>query len=327
MVCKDMKHIKLSELFKVTYGTKFDMNKMSVSSSSNIAFISRSSKNNGLVAYIDKYNNTEPLSPGLITVTLGGTYVLASFLQEIPFYTAQNVAVLTAISELSKEEKLYYCMCITKNRYRYGAFGREANRTLKDLLLPAVEEIPDWVNKTKLNRFDTYHKPVKPQKKLTLHPDSWKTYSYGDLFRIKKGLRLTKANMSEGNVPFIGSTNSNNGLTSSVGQAPIHEGNTITVNYNGSVGEAFYQPIDFWASDDVNVLYPKKKYFQRFNQFIALFVITIIKAERYRFNYGRKWHKQRMEKSSIKLPVNSIGELDIDYMEKFVQALPYSSAI
>ena len=33
--------------------------------------------------------------------------------------------------------------------------------------------------------------------------------------------------------------------------------NKITVCYNGSVGETFYQDQPFLASDDVNVLYPK----------------------------------------------------------------------
>lgn len=31
------------------------------------------------------------------------------------------------------------------------------------------------------------------------------------------------------------------------------------MRYNGSVGEAFYQPKAFWATDDVNVLYFKEK--------------------------------------------------------------------
>ena len=38
---------------------------------------------------------------------------------------------------------------------------------------------------------------------------------------------------------------------------PNHDGNTLTINYDGSVGETFYQPEDFWASDSVNILYPK----------------------------------------------------------------------
>ena len=65
--------------------------------------------------------------------------------------------------------------------------------------------------------------------------------------------------MISGTTPFIGSTDSKNGVTALVGQEPIHEGNTISVAYNGSVVETFYQPVPFWATDDVNVLYPKFK--------------------------------------------------------------------
>ena len=101
--------------------------------------------------------------------------------------------------------------------------------------------------------------------------------------------------MTEGNTPFIGAIDSNNGYREYIGQEPIHSGNTITVNYNGSVAESFYQPKPFWASDDVNVLYPKFK----MNPFNALFIATIIKAEKYRFNYGRKWHVERMNTTKI----------------------------
>ena len=133
--------------------------------------------------------------------------------------------------------------------------------------------------------------------------------------------------MLVGNTPFIGSTDSNNGLTNRVGQPAIHNGNVITINYNGSVGESFYQPVPFWASDDVNVLYPKKEHFQRFNIYIALFMIPLFKAEQYRFNYGRKWHTDRMKISTIKLPISADKSLDLNLMENYVKTLPFSSSI
>lgn len=163
--------------------------------------------------------------------------------------------------------------------------------------------------------------------KHKLDTQNWKEFLYEDLFDIKKGLRLTKADMSVGNIPFIGSTDRNNGLTARVGQSPIHKGNTITVNYNGSVGEAFYQAESFWASDDVNILYPKEDVFPLFNQYIAMFLIPLIKTEQYRFNYGRKWHKERMEKTRICVPVDDKGAPDIQYMLKYIKALPFSEAL
>lgn len=155
-----------------------------------------------------------------------------------------------------------------------------------------------------------------------LDMSNWKNFKYKEIFEIKKGKRLTKEDFIEGNTPFIGAIDNNNGYRDFIGQEPIHKGNTITVNYNGSVGEAFYQPIDFWASDDVNVLYPKF----RFNQYIAMFILPLIKKEKFRFNYGRKWESDRMKESIILLPSKN-NAVDVDFMENHIKSLTESFMI
>jgi hypothetical protein len=146
---------------------------------------------------------------------------------------------------------------------------------------------------------------------------TWKEFKYEDLFYIKKGKRLVKEDFASGNTPFIGAIDSNNGYRDFIDKLPIHMGNTITVNYNGSVGEAFYQPNPFWASDDVNVLYPKFP----LNEYTALFIITIIRKEKYRFNYGRKWETGRMKKSTLLLPAKN-NDVDVDFIENYIKSLP-----
>lgn len=154
--------------------------------------------------------------------------------------------------------------------------------------------------------------------------DGWKPFKLSDLFEIKKGKRLTKANQTEGSTPYIGAIDSNNGVSGYIGQAPIHKGGTISVNYNGSVAEAFYQPVPYWATDDVNVLYPKGF---KLTPATALFICTVIRREKYRFNYGRKWHMERMAESIIRLPVDGSGKPDWDYIEAYVKSLPYSTEL
>ncbi|EDY34769.1 N-6 DNA Methylase family [Aciduliprofundum boonei T469] len=141
------------------------------------------------------------------------------------------------------------------------------------------------------------------KKELPLEVEKWEYFRLDELFDIKKGKRVTKKDMDDGSTPFISASKFNNGLTAKINHPPIFKGNTITVNYDGSVGMAFYQPRDYFALDSVNVLEP------RFDMdvYIAMFLITIIKKERYRFNYGLKWTKERMEKSKIKLPVTKDG--------------------
>lgn len=158
----------------------------------------------------------------------------------------------------------------------------------------------------------------------SLSPDKWVAFQYDALFDIKKGRRLTKSNMTEGTTPFIGAIDSNNGYRQYVSVKPNHESNTITVNYNGNgVAEAFYQSYPFWASDDVNVLYPKFT----LNSYVAMFICALIRKEKFRFSYGRKWHLDRMKQAILRLPVTSNGQPDWAFMENYIKSLPHSGSI
>ena len=122
--------------------------------------------------------------------------------------------------------------------------------------------------------------------------------------------------MKPGNIRFIGSSASNNGCTAMIGNDKNqHSGNTITVCYNGSVGETFYQSQPFVASDDVNVLYPKFA----MNQQIALFIAPLIKSASSRYDYIDKWKKEAMEADKILLPVDQNGAPDWTYMEEYMK--------
>ena len=92
---------------------------------------------------------------------------------------------------------------------------------------------------------------------------------------------------------------------------------------DGSVAEAFYQEAPYVASYKVNVLNSKF----HLNKFIALFLCTVLRMEKYRYSYGRKWGIVRMNNSNIKLPVASNGEPDFKYMENYIKSLPFSKQI
>ena len=138
------------------------------------------------------------------------------------------------------------------------------------------------------------------------------------IFNIKKGKRLTKDNMLPGSINFVGSTASNNGITATISNSShIHDGNTITVTYNGSVGEAFYQSDRYWASDDVNVLNFK----QELNEPLALFMCASLRKRGKKYAYGYKWKKELMEKDKIILPITSSGSIDYQFMETYIRAI------
>ena len=331
--------VPIKKLFHIRYGNQFDFSKMEVSDNG-INFISRGSTNNGFVAKVKQYEDTVPFPSGLITVTMGGSYLLASFVQPSPFYTAQNIKVLAPKTEMNLATKLFYCAAIQHNRFRYHSHSREANSTFDDLIVPDFNEIPKWISKYHVCKIDD---DSINNNSYLLNTSVWSWFRYDWIFDIRKGFYNKKPENHSGNsVPFIGAIDNNNGVseyydiidideaskTGDENNAPlsekIFEGNCITVSNNGSVGYAFYQQKPFTCTHDVNPLYLHPRWNKELNPYIAMFLCSIIEKERYRWTYGRKWRPKRMPSSLIKLPVDSNNNPDWQFMEDYIKSLPYS---
>lgn len=313
--------MKISDLFHVSAGNKFDMNKM-VIDATGVPFISRTSQNNGTAARVAK-NDTSPFPAGVITVALGGS-VLSSFLQPEPFYTGQNVAVLTSRDTMESTELLYYCAAIYSNAYRFNACGREANRFLRALEIPARDEVPMWVHNPSLLKIEKLSEPLVNKSVDALDTTTWKKFEFQELFEINRGIGPRQKELDgRGVTPLVTSTDSNNGVSGFTSMPPTHEGNTISVNRNGSVGEAFYQAHPFCSTEDVHIFSPKFP----LTPAIAMFLIALIRQEKYRYGYGRKWGLQRMKTSVLKLPVDINNRPDWNFLEEYIQKLPFSSQL
>ncbi|MBP5351772.1 MAG: restriction endonuclease subunit S [Fibrobacterales bacterium] len=335
------KEFLLTDIFSVEYGNKFDLNKMETFPTSSIAFVSRTAQNNGISAYVEPIPGVAPYPAGAITVALGGS-IGSTFLQKQPFYTGQNVSVLLPKTSMSDAAKLFVsCIIMTECSYRFVAFGRELNKHIKrdfTIKLPQSSSgLPDWqimsnfiaeLEEKENNGGGTFANALETRNceiDATVRTDDWGEFKVGELFEVEKGDRLTKEDQTDGNTPYVGAIDSNNGVSNRIGQEAIHQGGTISLSYNGSVGEAFYQPEPFWATDDVNVLYPKPA--TRLNQWTALFVCTVLRQEKYRYSYGRKWVLEAMNDTIIRLPQTPDGKPDWDEMERMIKALPYGDRI
>ncbi len=130
----------LKDLFVCQMGNGIDAS----ATTSNIPkynYVSRDSKGNGVVAQVDEYVNVnkngttsieEPFQAGTMTLALGGSFLGSCFVQKYPYYTAQNVAILTEKEPLSIATKLFISTLIRNEcKYKYLAFGRELNTHYK----------------------------------------------------------------------------------------------------------------------------------------------------------------------------------------------------
>jgi Type I restriction modification DNA specificity domain len=344
-----MSLVPLSELFEIRYGHSLELNRLKQvrADAGGVPFVSRKMGDNGIAAYVKLIDGVEPAPGGELSCALSGNGVLSTFVQDRPFYTGFHVACLRPLDKLSAGQLLYYCTAIRANRFRYS-YGRQANKTLKNLLLPGLDSVPAWIANAKPDMFDGAAATLNANCPIPLDTESWKAFKYDEIFEIRKGYYNKKPPVStnESDIPFIGASENRNGVTSyvSVGDLSnysrdgrvvagesldrkLFSGQCITVPNNGaSVAEAFYQPRSFACTHDVNPLYLMDKTVVLSPE-IGLFLATIIRAEKYRWSYGRKWRPMRMCDSTIRLPVNSNGDPDWNLMIEYIKSLPFSSKI
>lgn len=145
----------------------------------------------------------------------------------------------------------------------------------------------------------------------------WKSFVLSDIFTISSGKRLTKADMKVGKRPFIGATDSNNGITAWVDNTNESLDKLVLgVNYNGSVVETFFHPYECIFSDDVKRLHLKngiKSYH------VMLFLKTMIIQQKVKFEYGYKFNEKRMQRQKILLPVTEDNSPHWQFMEEFMR--------
>jgi hypothetical protein len=216
------------------------------------------------------------------------------------------------------------------------------------VFLPSDENnYPDWLFME--NYIKSLHcKEITTQR--TLHRckldnvNKWCFFKISRLFDVvlsKGDIKLD--DMDVGNISLVSSGENNNGIIGKIddygdGKAEIFNGNLLTIDM---FCNAYYQPHDFYAVSHgrVNILKPKFK----LNKYIGLFIVTIIKKEKYKFSYGRAIYSNVAMNMTVKLPCKKAGDsLLIDYkykfsdegyipdwefMENYIKSLPYSDRI
>ena len=318
-----------SEMHKAEAHVKGELECYDVPLDNTIRFVSRTEMNNGCDCYV--LNNSLSGIEKANAIAIGDT-TATCFYQGEDFVCGDHMVICRA-DWINLHTALFIISILKQEKYKYSygrAFKMEliSNTMLK--LPTAADNTPDW------DYMESYikslnHKPVATANRggdgsHTLGVETWKDFCLGDYFEIKKGKRLTSDEQTEGSTPYVGAIDSNNGIANYIGQDAIHAGNTISLSYNGSVGEAFYQPKPFWATDDVNVLYFREENGVAFNKYIALFVCAVLRQEKYRYSYGRKWVLESMKSTVIKLPEKS-GKPNWSYMEDYMKSLPYGDRI
>lgn len=319
--------VRLGDILEFT-GIKQARTQLAIPDDENgIPYVVQSIRNNMIARYVDRQwlvDHDEPPVPGN-AITLGVTLPAVAY-QPDEFGGSQ---IITARNESMNEYSGNFLVALLSRiitRFAYDEKpGIEKYRNLRVPMPVTDEGEPDWKGMEDAMRRMIEEAGAKldllARRRLTaqlLDASGWGEFLIGDLFVIQKGTRLTRADMLPGGTPFIGATLENNGVTALVGNKEhIHPGGVMTVAYNGqkATGKAFWQPKPFWASDDVNVLYPRFELTEE----VALFLQPLFWEAGRPYSFGDKWGKEVMEKTMIRLPVCKNGEPDWRWMDDYMR--------
>lgn len=326
----------LGTIFNIS-ATKSSIDKKKLRTEQGVTpYITRSEKSNGIDFFVceqeQKYikDNKNVITIGLDTQTV--------FYQPHAFYTGQNIQIL-ANESLNGWNAKFLIPLIKRQleKFSWGGNGATLSRLRRSkIVLPInASNEPDYAfmeqymhqkEQEKLAKYHAYIRKrlgtkiefeVVPQ----LSKKAWGEFFIEDVFYVKAGKRLTKSDMNVGAIPFIGASDSNNGITAFISNKnSSFDQNVLGVNYNGSVVENFYHPYQALFSDDV-----KRLSFKNVdgNRFLYIFAKAMILQQKCKYQYAYKFNETRMLRQKILLPVNANGEPDYPYMENYAKNLEF----
>lgn len=335
-----------------------------------IRYITRTAENNGceLIADLSFIDNSFIQEGNAITI---GDTTATCFYQSEKFITGDHMVVVRA-DWLNEILALYMVTILNKEQYKYS-YGRaflidRIKETLVKLPIQYNEDgtvyidslkkysdlgyVPDfdmmqqYIKTLHFKYLTTKNKRINIQK---LKISNWKefyisrTYTQSGLFEIENCKCGSAGNLDDGNdINYIGAKKNNNGVMRRVVRVEslVSKGNGIMFicDGEGSVGYTNYMDEDFIGSTTTSIGYD-----EALNPYVALFLVTILDKEKFKYSYGRKY-RTHINEAIIKLPIqrNLKGDPIIDaskkyskegyipdwtFMENYIKALPYGDRL
>lgn len=306
-----------------------DGNKLS-KEQGNIPYLTRTDLNNGYKSFVGQQAEKYKIDSGnCITI---GLDTQTAFYQPHSFYTGQNIQVLKN-EKLNKYNAKFFIPLLHNAMVslNWGGNGATLGRLKKKkIVVPITDDgQPDYAfmeqyvreieNKLKKDYIDFINAElyIPP---IPLVEKKWKEFFISDICYISSGRDIYDSEREEGEVPYITSTASNNGIKYYVSNTnETLEENAISVNRNGSVGYSFYHKYKALYSNDCR----KLKLKQCRNEFVALFITNQITQQKDKYNYGYKMGTGRLKKQMIMLPITNDGSPDYNYMEQYIKAIMF----
>ncbi len=300
----------------------------------NIPYVSSTSNNNGIDAFLGNTKNVRVFSD-CCTIANSGS-VGTCFYHPTIFVASDHV---TQLKNKKFNRYIYlFISTVTSRLSEKYSFNREMNdnRIRREVIMLPVNEKgnPDYVfmeqymrnvEKEKVRLFkksisDRIAEFSSPEKLVPLNDKNWSEFKIENLFNIEKCKCSNVSLLLSGQTSYVGATNRNNGVVKFIESKAnlVTKGNCIAFicDGEGSIGYSIYKSEDFIGSTTVKIGRN-----EHLNRYTGLFITTIADKVRGKYNFGFKRTEEHLKKETIIIPVNSDNKPDYKYMEQYMKQL------
>lgn len=330
------KEFKISDLFDVKTSKGIDKNKVVFSKTGLYDFIGRTPLNNGIQGKVNKFNY-EPNNEDTFSLIQVGESVC--LFRENKWYSSQNIFKLTPLNNNITKNHLFFSTVINKSLLTYKqAYTYPTLETVKTLTitLPIIkngdiaysymQERIRELEQERIRELDAYLKTsglldytlTKQDEQILSCKKEYKEFYIGELFISQTGdVDLQQSDINGKGEYFINSGLENNGIKGKTDkEARIFNENTITIDFWGN---SFYRNFKYKMATHNHVFSLSSKNIK--NENIGLYFVSSMRFLRKLFSYNEMGTWNKIKNISLSLPITTSGEIDYDYIEKYIKAL------
>lgn len=352
MAERKYKHFKVSEVFGPAKLGKYHNPKDLVFDNNGYYYICASNKNNGVNQKMPRVNGKNLyLTPQKI-VSWGKQCPKFTYHDE-PCVTGQGMYYLD-MTNYNEETALYLCAVLAgacKDKYNYSncLIGSVMNDVAIPLPVTATGSI-DWDFMTdyireleqerireldaylKATGLDSYELNAEDKRVLALYREALEhkdepekcelqfgEFKLGELFDATVGDTDIKRSDINGRGDFVATAGvANCGiLGKSDVAAKVVAANTITVDM---FGNCQYRDFPYKMATHARVFSLKSKT-EDFNRETGLYISTVLRSVLTHFDYNNMCSWNKISDFAIQLPVTASGDINFDFMEKYIKAI------
>ena len=341
------REVKIEDIFEVKSSKKiFHANNLTIyetKSDNTYPYVVRSSKNNGIRGFIKE--NINFLNEGNTLSFAQDTFTI--FYQTNSYFTGNKVKVLIPKIKFNEKIATYIITSINKtlNNYTWGITSDIEFIKNISFIIPLknkkvdCEFIEGYINSIQEEHIKLLEQEREKQlnkylsitelKDCELTEDEedilnnsinikYKEFELQELFISDTGdVDLQQKDINNKGYYFINSGVENCGIKGKTDRkAKIFNENTITIDFWGN---AYYRNFKYKMATHNHVFSLCGDIIK--NEKVGLYIVSKMSYIKEYFSYNNMGTWNKMKNLAISLPVNSLGEIDYDYMEKYITVI------